>query len=79
MSDNEALIGLGTGILTFLICWIACTVNYGFPGFALGWLPGLILGAIVGFVMAIGWKQFLGFLVWLIAALGLLIWFLSTR
>lgn len=37
-----------TGVLIFLAVWIGCSVAYGFLGFALGWMPALILAAIIG-------------------------------
>lgn len=33
-----AIVSLGT--------WVYCSLTYGFLGFALGWIPALIVGAI---------------------------------
>lgn len=64
---DEALIaGSLSAIVTFLACWVVCAVNYGFWGFAFGWLPGLVLAAVVGFIMALFWRGILGCLGFLI-------------
>lgn len=43
-------------LITFVVTWIACTANYGFLlGFGLGWLPAMILGAIVGAAVGLLW------------------------
>jgi len=35
------------GVLTFFIVWIGCSLEYGFLGFALGWMPAYIVANIV--------------------------------
>lgn len=43
--------GILFGGLTFLASWIYCIATYGYLlGVGLGWLPSLIVGAIVGFL-----------------------------
>jgi hypothetical protein len=37
-----------TGLLVFFGIWIGCAVEYGFLGFALGWMPAAIIGWICG-------------------------------
>lgn len=37
-----------TGLITFFVIWVYCSVTYGFLGFALGWLPAMIVAGIVG-------------------------------
>lgn len=37
-----------TGAIVFFGTWIVCSLTYGFLGFALGWMPAIILAGIVG-------------------------------
>jgi hypothetical protein len=39
-----------TWVLTFLIVWIGCSLGYGFLGFALGWMPAIIVAYIAAFI-----------------------------
>jgi hypothetical protein len=61
MSDYEEkgyMIGVWTGIATFVLAWIYCIATGGFLfglGLGLGWLPAAILGAIVGVIVRFMW------------------------
>lgn len=47
--DDWYEIGAGvTGGITFFAIWIYCSLAFGFLGFALGWLPALIVAGIAG-------------------------------
>jgi hypothetical protein len=47
--ESEDFYGaLIVGGLVFITTWAICTLNFGFLGFALGWMPAAILGAISG-------------------------------
>ena len=48
MVDGYDLCAIITGAITFVGIWAYCTWAYGFLGFALGWMPALILGSIIG-------------------------------
>lgn len=67
--DPKPLVGIITGGLVALAIWIGCTVGYGFLGFALGWMPAAIVGAIVGFLVMLFWPFFLLFLSVLVAVM----------
>lgn len=40
--DFETVVG-GLAIMMFLAIWIGSTLYFGFLGFALGWLPALVV------------------------------------
>ena len=50
--DIGEVYGIGfwiTAVLTFIISWIYCIGTYGFlMGGAIGWIPSIILAAIIG-------------------------------
>ena len=48
MNDLYRIVGLAFGFLAFLFAWFMCSVSYGFWGFFGGWIPALLVGAIVG-------------------------------
>lgn len=56
MEERSVWIGSLSAIATFFLVWIGVSVSYGFLGFALGWLPALIVAALVGLFMAFAWK-----------------------
>lgn len=39
-----------TWVITFLIVWIGCALEYGFLGFALAWMPAVIVAYIAAFL-----------------------------
>jgi hypothetical protein len=39
--------------ITFLIVWIGCSMDYGFLGFALGWIPAAIVAYIAAYLWPI--------------------------
>jgi hypothetical protein len=39
-----------TWVLTFLIVWVGCSLEYGFLGFALAWMPAVIIAYIAAFL-----------------------------
>jgi hypothetical protein len=53
-SSGEAVYVIGvliTGFITFVVTWIYCIATYGFLlGVGIGWLPSIIVAAIVGFL-----------------------------
>lgn len=56
-TDTDVGVAAISGLITFAAAWIYCMSEYGFLfGFGLGWLPALILGAIIGLVMAFVWR-----------------------
>jgi hypothetical protein len=54
-----------TWVLTFLIVWIGCSVDYDFLGFALGWMPAIIVGLIAAYlwplILVVGYVAVLKF------------------
>ena len=40
------IIGRIFGLIAFLGAWLACSVSYGFIGFAAGWIPSIVLAGI---------------------------------
>jgi hypothetical protein len=50
MDDIYEIGGWITWIVTFLIVWIGCSVGYGFFGFALGWMPAIIVAYIAAYL-----------------------------
>lgn len=48
-------LGAFASVCTFLISWFACLVGYGFLGFGLGWIPSLILAAVVFLLVKFLW------------------------
>ncbi|SLJ96073.1 hypothetical protein SAMN06295987_102600 [Novosphingobium mathurense] len=49
-------IGAVFGLIAFLGSWWYCVATYGYLfGFGLGWLPSIILAAIVGFASKLLW------------------------
>jgi hypothetical protein len=61
IDDRDILIGKVCAIVTFLAAWVYCSWAYGFLlGFGIGWLPSLILAAIVFFISAFAWRLFVG-------------------
>lgn len=45
MVDNLRAIAV---VLVFFVSWFAITVSYGLAGFAIGWLPAIIIGLTAG-------------------------------
>lgn len=45
MAENLRAIAV---VLVFVVSWLAITASYGLAGFALGWLPAIIIGLTVG-------------------------------
>jgi hypothetical protein len=43
--DKRVNLGLGTGLLIFMVVYVVIIIVYGVWGAALGWLPALIVGA----------------------------------
>jgi hypothetical protein len=44
-----SVLGIGAAVLTFICAYIYCIATYGFLlGLGLGWLPSLILAALIG-------------------------------
>ena len=41
-------IGTIVGFIAFCVIWLVCSLNYGFLGFALGWMPAMILAPVIG-------------------------------
>ena len=39
-----------TWVLMFLVVWIGCTLQYGFLGFALAWMPAIIVATALAFL-----------------------------
>lgn len=37
-----------TGVIVFVAIWGYCAAAYGFLGFALGWMPAMLLAGIIG-------------------------------
>ncbi len=58
-TENNDIYPIGlfiSGLLTFIVSWIYCIIEYGYLlGVGLGWLPSIIVAAIVGFL----WPLFL--------------------
>ena len=77
MDEDKLLANIGCGLgsiaalVAFFGSWIYCVSEYGYlMGFGLGWLPSLILAAIVFLIVRYLW--------WL-ALLGGIILFLANR
>lgn len=50
-NDDGAWYAIGafiTGAVSFVGIWWYCAAEYGFLGFALGWMPAAVLAAIIG-------------------------------
>lgn len=56
MEERSVWIGSLSAIATFFLVWIGVSLSYGFLGFALGWLPAIIVAALVGIFMTFAWK-----------------------
>jgi hypothetical protein len=39
-----------TWVLVFLAVWIGCSLQYGFMGFALAWMPAAIIATVIAFL-----------------------------
>lgn len=48
MDDSYGVGAFITGLIAFVWIWIYCSLTYGFLGFALGWMPAMILGWVLG-------------------------------
>lgn len=60
-------VGFVTAPLSFIASWIYCVSEYGYLlGFGLGWLPSLILAAIVFGITIVMWLPGLLLLLWVL-------------
>lgn len=71
---NQPL-GLISGALVALLVWVICSQQYGFLGFALGWMPAVIVGGIAGVVIMLFWRFIVGLIFLLAVGLAALIYF----
>ncbi len=46
--ESDVLLSMITGIVTFVLGYLACVENFGIYGVALGWVPALVVAMAAG-------------------------------
>jgi len=50
MNEIYRIVGYVAGFLAFIVAWSLCAFKFSFVGFLAGWMPALIVGAIVAVI-----------------------------